>query len=374
MNENFMLNIVYIITRSDVLGGASVHLLDLAKGMINQGHQVHILVGGEGAFTEELKKNNINFSSLKHLKREIALTHDVLGFWEVKKYLKQLKPDVVHCHSSKAGLLGRLAAKSLNLPVVFTAHGWAFTEGISPNKQKIYAQIEKFLIKFSDHIITVSEFDRIYGFNFGVGSPDKVTTVHNGIPLQDSQSTEVKQVDQPCRIIMVARFDDQKDQITLIQALGLLKNKNFVMEFIGSGPTLEFCKEEVNKLGLANKIKFLGQQRNVKDFLNNSDIFVLSTNYEGFPLTILEAMRAKLPVIATNVGGNNESIMGEKTGFLTKKNDVQDLSRALSTLIDDKNLAVEMGKQGYERFMTEFTHDLMLKKILKIYTEVVARK
>lgn len=369
-----MLNIVYIITRSDVLGGASVHLLDLAKGMIRQGHQVHILVGGTGIFTEELKKNNISFSSLKYLKREIALTHDVLGFGEIKKHLKQLKPDIVHCHSSKAGLLGRLAAKSLNLPVVFTAHGWAFTEGISPRKQKIYAQIEKFLIKFSDHIITVSEFDRIYGFNFGVGSLDIVTTVHNGIPIQDLQIEKVRQFDQPCKIIMVARFDDQKDQMTLIQALGLLKNKNWVMEFIGSGPTVERCKQEANKLGLGDKIKFLGQQRNVKDFLNNSDIFVLSTNYEGFPLTILEAMRAKLPVIATNVGGNNESVIDKETGFLTNKNDVQDLSIALSTLIDDRNLAIEMGKRGYERFITEFTHDLMLTKILKIYTKVVTLK
>lgn len=368
------MKIVYIITRSDVLGGASIHLLDLAKGMINQGHAVHVLVGGTGIFTEELKKNNVSFSSLKYLKREIALTHDVLGFWEIKKYLKQLKPDIVHCHSSKAGLLGRLAAKSLGLPVVFTAHGWSFTEGISSRKQKIYAKIEKFLINFSDHIITVSEFDRIYGFNFGVGSPDKVTTVHNGIPIQDSQTKETKVVRQPCKVIMVARFDDQKDQMTLIQALGLLKNETWFMEFIGSGPTLERCKQEANKLGLENKIKFLGQQRNIKDFLNNSDIFVLSTNYEGFPLTILEAMRAKLPVIATNVGGNNESIVGEKTGFLTKKNDPQDLSRALSTLIDDRNLAIEMGERGYERFITEFTHDLMLKKTLKIYTEVVTRK
>ena len=369
-----MLNIVYIITRSDVLGGASVHLLDLAKGMVNLGHKVHILVGGTGIFTEELKRNNINFSSLKYLKREIALTHDVLGFWEIKKHLKQLKPDIVHCHSSKAGLLGRLVAKSLGLPVVFTAHGWSFTEGISSRKQNVYAKIEKFLINFSDHIITVSEFDRIYGFNFGVGSPDKVTTVHNGIPIQDSKTKENNVVGKTCKIIMVARFDDQKDQITLIQALGLLKDKNWVMEFIGSGPTLECCKQEANKLGLKNKIKFLGQQRNVKDFLDNSDIFVLSTNYEGFPLTILEAMRAKLPVIATNVGGNNESVMGEKTGFLTKKNDAQDLSRALSILIDDRNLAIEMGERGYERFITEFTHDLMLKKILKIYTEVVTRK
>ncbi|ENV13457.1 hypothetical protein F965_01358 [Acinetobacter schindleri NIPH 900] len=368
------MKIVYIITRSDVLGGASVHLLDLAKGMISQGHEVHILVGGTGAFTEELEKNDISFSPLNHLKREISLIHDALGFWEIKKHLKKLKPDIVHCHSSKAGLLGRLAAKSLGLPVVFTAHGWAFTEGISPRKQKIYAQIEKFLIKFSDHIITVSEFDRIYGFNFGVGSLDIVTTVHNGIPIQDLQIEKVRQFDQPCKIIMVARFDDQKDQMTLIQALGLLKNKNWVMEFIGSGPTVERCKQEANKLGLGDKIKFLGQQRNVKDFLNNSDIFVLSTNYEGFPLTILEAMRAKLPVIATNVGGNNESVIDKETGFLTKKNDAQDLSRALSTLIDDRNLAIEMGERGYERFITEFTHDLMLKKTLKIYTEVVTRK
>lgn len=369
-----MLNIVYIITRSDVLGGASVHLLDLAKGMISQGHQVHILVGGAGAFTEELEKNDISFSPLNHLKREISLIHDALGFWEIKKHLKKLKPDIVHCHSSKAGLLGRLAAKSLGLPVVFTAHGWAFTEGISPRKQKIYAQIEKFLIKFSDHIITVSEFDRIYGFNFGVGSLDIVTTVHNGIPIQDLQIEKVRQFDQPCKIIMVARFDDQKDQMTLIQALGLLKNKNWVMAFIGSGPTVERCKQEANKLGLGDKIKFLGQQRNVKDFLNNSDIFVLSTNYEGFPLTILEAMRAKLPVIATNVGGNNESVIDKETGFLTNKNDVQDLSTALSTLIDDRNLAIEMGKRGYERLITEFTHDLMLTKILKIYTKVVTLK
>lgn len=368
------MNIVYIITRSDVLGGASIHLIDLAKGMINRGYQVHILVGGTGAFTEELLKNNISFTSLKYLKREISLIDDVLGFWEIKKHLKQLKPDVVHCHSSKAGLLGRLAAKSLSLSVVFTAHGWAFTEGISLKKQKIYAKIEKFLVNFSDHIITVSEFDRIYGFSFGVGSLDMVTTVHNGIPIQDSKITVVKQIDQPCKVIMVARFDDQKDQMTLIQALGLLKNKNWVMEFIGSGPTLERCKQEANKLGLEDKIKFLGQQRNVKDFLNNSDIFVLSTNYEGFPLTILEAMRAKLPVIATNVGGNNESVINKETGFLIKKNDVQDLSRALSTLIDDRNLAIEMGKRGYDRFITNFTHDLMLKKILKIYTDVMTAR
>ena len=232
MNENFMLNIVYIITRSDVLGGASVHLLDLAKGMINQGHQVHILVGGEGAFTEELKKNNINFSSLDYLKREISIKDDLLGFWEIKKHLKQLKPDIVHCHSSKAGLLGRLAAKSLNLPVVFTAHGWAFTDGVSPRKQKIYATLERFMTKFSDHIITVSEYDRQHGFKHNVGTPELVQTIHNGVP--DIKTSASEKSSSIVRLIMVARFEDPKDQYFLIQALSKLPaHLTWQIDFLG---------------------------------------------------------------------------------------------------------------------------------------------
>src|SRR5690606_37555252 len=117
-------------------------------------------------------------NSLKHLKREISLLHDVLGFWEIKNSLKRLNPDIVHCHSSKAGLLGRLAAKSLNLPVVFTAHGWAFTNGVSPRKQKIYASLERFMTKFSDHIITVSEYDRQHAFKHQVGTSKLVQTIH----------------------------------------------------------------------------------------------------------------------------------------------------------------------------------------------------
>ena len=370
------MNIVYIITRSDVLGGASVHLLDLAKGMIDQGHQVHILVGGTGTFTDELKKNNINFTSLEHLKREISLVHDVLGFWEIKKYLSELKPNIVHCHSSKAGLLGRLAAKSLKLPVIFTAHGWAFTEGVSPKKQKIYAYLERFLAKLSDHIITVSEFDRKYGFKFGVGTPEIVTTIHNGIPYEITKRTlEKKGISKKVlRIIMVARFDQQKDQMTLIQALNLMSDKNWAMDFVGSGPTLEVCKNKVNNFGLDKKIIFHGQQKDIPQYLDQSHIFVLSTNYEGFPLTILEAMRAKLPVIATNVGGNNESVIDGKTGFLTKKNDVQDLYKALLNLVEDKQLVLDMGEQGYKRYISEFTHELMLDKTLTIYNEVLAKR
>lgn len=374
MNKLPMLNIVYIITRSDVLGGASVHLLDLAKGMISQGHQVHILVGGAGAFTEELKKNHIDFSSLKHLKREISLAHDILGFWEIKKYLKRLNPDIVHCHSSKAGLLGRLAAKSLNLPVVFTAHGWAFTDGISPKKQQIYSILERFLARISDHIITVSEYDRQHGFKYQVGTSTMVQTIHNGVP--DIRTIPIKKIEPESivKLIMVARFEDPKDQYFLICALSKLpKYLNWQIDFLGEGPNLEKCQELASKEQLDSKIIFHGQSFKVKEFLNEADIFVLISNYEGFPLTILEAMSTSLPIVASDVGGVNESVSSEN-GYLIPKGEIDCLVQALTELIVNTNLRQKLGNNSRYLYETQFSFNTMLQKTLDVYTQVLAKR
>ena len=366
------MKIVYIITRSDVLGGASVHLLDLAKSMINQGHQVDILVGGNGAFTEELKKNNISFSSLNHLKREISLIHDLLGFWEIKKHLKNLKPDVVHCHSSKAGLLGRLAAKSLNLPVIFTAHGWAFTEGVSAKKQKIYAYLERFLAKLSDHIITVSEYDRQHGFKYQVGSPELVETIHNGVP--DIRMPTTKESNAVIKLIMVARFEDPKDQLFLIQSLlKLPKHLNWQIDFLGDGPNLQKCKDLVENNNLESKIIFHGQSFKVKEFLNQADVFVLISNYEGFPLTILEAMSTSLPIIASDVGGINESVTSIN-GYLIPKGNLEILTHSIIELIINRDLRQQMGENSRRLYEEQFSFNIMLKKTLDIYHNVLAKR
>lgn len=366
------MKIVYIITRSDVLGGASVHLLDLAKGMISQGHQVHILVGGSGAFTKELEKNNINFRSLHHLKREISLIHDVLGFWEIKKYLSKLKPDIVHCHSSKAGLLGRLAANFLKLPVIFTAHGWAFTDGVSPKKQKIYATLERFLVKFSDRIITVSEYDRQHGFKYQVGSLEQVETIHNGVP-DIKFVNQVKDSNLIVKLIMVARFEDPKNQFFLIQALCKLSEQlNWQIDFLGEGPNLQKCKDLVEANNLEQKVIFHGQSFKVKDFLNQADIFVLISNYEGFPLTILEAMSTGLPIIASDVGGIKESVSAEN-GYLILNSDIGTLSDSIKELIIDKELRKIMGENSRRLYEEQFSFDLMLKKTLDVYYEVLAK-
>lgn len=366
------MKIVYIITRSDVLGGASVHLLDLAKGMIEKGHQIHILVGGAGAFTEALDKNNIAYTSLTHLKRELSVQHEVLGYFEIKKQLELLNPDIVHCHSTKAGLLGRLAAKSLNIPVVFTAHGWAFTDGVGNRSQKVYAKLESILSKISDGVITVSEFDRQYGFKYNVGSPELVTTIHNGVP-DIERPTKHTQNPVP-KLIMVARFENQKDQYFLINTLAELpKNLDWRLDLIGDGPNLQKCKDLTKSKQLDNKIIFHGQSFKVKEFLNQADIFILISKYEGFPLTILEAMRASLPIIASDVGGVKESVTAQN-GFLIPKNDNIALRTALVNLITDAKLRAQLGNNSRKAYEDNFTFDIMLGKTLAIYNKILAQR
>lgn len=367
-----IMKIVYIITRSDVLGGASVHLLDLAKGMLLKGHQVHILVGGTGAFTEALEKENIGYTALTHLKRELSVQDEVLGYLEIKKQLKHLKPDIVHCHSTKAGLLGRLAAKSLKLPVVFTAHGWAFTDGVGAKKQKIYTSIERGLSKLSDAIITVSEYDRQHGFKHNVGTHQLVTTIHNGVPdiIKPTNNTP----NAIPKLIMVARFEEQKDQYFLINTLAdLPKNLDWQLDLIGDGPNLQKCKDLTHKKQLDDKIVFHGQSFKVQEFLNEADIFVLISKYEGFPLTILEAMRASLPIIASDVGGVKESVTAQN-GFLIPKNDSVALTDALTKLISDANLRNELGSNSRKLYETYFTFEIMLEKTSNIYYKILSKK
>lgn len=366
------MKIVYIITRSDVLGGASVHLLDLAKGMIEKGHQIHILVGGTGAFTKSLDKNNIAYISLTHLKRELSVQHEVLGYFEIKKQLELLNPDIVHCHSTKAGLLGRLAAKSLNIPVVFTAHGWAFTDGVGAKKQKIYAHVERALSKLSDAIISVSDYDRQHGFKHNVGSQQLVTTVHNGVP-DVIKSTNTLQNPVP-KMIMVARFEEPKDQYFLINTLAELpKNLDWRLDLIGDGPNLQKCKDLTKSKQLDNKVIFHGQSFKVQEFLNQADIFILISKYEGFPLTILEAMRASLPIIASNVGGVSESV-NANNGFLIAKNDSTALRTALVNLISDAKLRAQLGNSSRKAYEKNFTFDIMLDKTLAIYNKILAQR
>lgn len=368
--QNGNINIVIVITKSDPVGGAQIHVKDLAEALHDVGNRVTVLIGEEGSFTKMLSKIDVEFQIIPNLVREINPIKDWKGLSELRQALRQIQPDLVATHSSKAGILGRIAAHKEKIPATFTVHGWAFTDGVSKKKQMIYQMIETAIAKFPAQLIAVSEFDRQLGIKKKVCPEQQITAVQNGMPDIDP-SLFAKPAEGPVKIIMVARFDHQKDHKSLIHALGALKDREWELLLVGGdGGLQDQAENAITTLGLENKVQILGYRSDIDQLMADSHIFVLSSNWEGFPLTILEAMRTKLPVIASDVGGVKEAISHGETGFVTSNQ--EELQHCLQQLIDNPELRKEMGEQGRERYLEHFTVQSMLDKTFTVYDKLLA--
>lgn len=352
------------------MGGASVHLLDLASGAVRAGHEVVIFVGGDGVFFDHAKQEGLSCIPVKNLVRQINPFDDTLCFFELRSKLKRHQPDLIHLHSSKAGLVGRLVAKSLGVPSIFTAHGWAFTEGVSRGRRKLYRLLERFMGRFSSRTITVSEYDRQLALNNSVGNPNKLITIHNGMP-DILVEAAIEEVGRHIQLIMVARFDEPKDQALLVQALSGVVRQDWRLELVGDGPSIEQVRLLVNELGLADRVTFSGARNDVQERLAKSDVFCLISNWEGLPLTILEAMRGGLPVIASDVGGVAEAVVDGETGHVVRRGDVAGITSAIEGLLASKDTRARFGNNGRRRYEEKFTFESMLQKTLAVYDEAL---
>jgi glycosyltransferase involved in cell wall biosynthesis len=277
----------------------------------------------------------------------------------------------VHCHSSKAGLLGRLAAHSAGVPSVFTVHGWAFEDGISWFQRTVGRFAEGFAAKVcrNMHIITVAEADRDLAIERGVIDAERMTVIHNGI--DDDQRQADPTFPGTATVVMVARFSDQKDHETLFNALAGVAEP-FNMLLVGHGPLFENTKKLAKELGVASQVEFLGNRRDVPDILAGAQVFVLSSNWEGFPISILEAMRAGLPVIASDVGGVSEAVVDGVTGLVCPPRDPEALGNAIQQLLSDPLLRQSMGEAGRKRFVDHFGREQMLRKTAQVYSTLVS--
>lgn len=360
-----------MVTRADPIGGAQVHVRDLAVAVRAQGHSATVITGGGGPFIEELRAQGVPTVILRHLSVPIGPLRDWRALREIRRTLTALRPDLLTTHSSKAGILGRLAGRSLGIPVVFTAHGWAFTPGIPSFNAVVYRQIERFAGPLSSKIITVSEFDRRLALDARIAGPDRVVAVHNGI----SDGPPALRADPgrtPLRLVMVARFETQKDHPTLLRALAGLQQYEWQLDLIGNGPLLSDMESLARTLGIAARVRFLGQRMDVDRILAGAQVGLLVSNWEGFPLSILEAMRAGLPVVASSVGGIDESVRDGETGFLVPRGDVELLRERLTRLLASPELRVRLGAQGRARYEQHFTLSHSVAKTLAVYEAVLA--
>ncbi len=360
------MKIAYIVTRADPIGGAQIHVRDLAAAVRAAGHSATVITSGSGPFVDELRLQGTPTVVLRHLAVPIGPVRDLRALREIRAVVTELAPDLLAAHSSKAGTLGRIVGRSLGVPVVFTAHGWAFTPGIPSLQAALYRQIERIVGPLANRIITVSEYDRQLALDARILPADRVVTVHNGMPdiTPDLYADPGR---NPPRLVMVARFGAQKDHVTLLRALAGLQDHAWEIDLIGEGPLMGETQSLASSLGLDGRVQFLGQRRDVGDFLARAQVSLLVTNWEGFPLSILESMRAGLPVVASAVGGVGESVRDGETGFLVPRGDVEILQDRLRRLLTAPDLRARLGRNGRARYEEKFTLRHSVDRTLEVY-------
>lgn len=366
------MKVAFVITRSDVIGGASAHVRDLADAMARRGHAPCVLLGGAGEVTAQFDALGVPYRSLAHLKHPLSPAHDLRATHELMRHLEALSPDLVAVHSSKAGVIGRLAAQRLGLPVTYTAHGWSVLVGHGL-RARAYRRIERWMAPRCARIITVSEADRRYALREGIGSAGQVVVVHNGVP--DVGATgRADPGREPPRIVSVARLEEPKDHATVLRALAGVTDQPWDLDLVGSGPLEASLRGLADELAIAGRVHFLGSRRDVPERLAGAQIFVLASSVEGFPLSILEAMRAGLPVVASDVGGIREAVEDGATGALIAGGDVPAMRRALGALLADPARRRSWGAGGRRRYEQGFTFDHMYARTMGVFEAVLGER
>jgi glycosyltransferase involved in cell wall biosynthesis len=361
--------IAYVVTRADPIGGVQIHIKDLAAAVQARGDEVTVLAGGGGPFIDALRAQGTRTIVLRHLSVPIQPVRDFRAYHEIREAVIRLKPDLLAVHSAKATVLGRLVGRSLGIPVVVTAHGWTFTPGFPPVQAAVYRQVERLVGPLARKIIAVSEFDRRLAIEARIVPSDRVVTVHNGIPdiPVELRATPSR---TPPRMIMVARLGAQKDHATLLRALAGLLESPWELDLVGEGPLMGEVKSLAEAVGVGRRVRFLGQRMDVDQLIAGAQLGLLVTNWEGFPISILELMRAGLPVIASSVGGIDEAVRDADNGFLVPRGDAEALRDRIGRLLADPALRGRMGASGRARYEQEFTLDRSVAKTIAVYHEV----
>jgi glycosyltransferase involved in cell wall biosynthesis len=293
---------------------------------------------------------------------------DLKALAAIVRLMREERPDIVHAHTSKAALLARIAARLTRTPIVFSAHTWSFADGAPRLQQWLSIPMERLTGALGGTVIAVSQANVDEALRRKMIRPENLRRIWNGIP--DVPLRAKHELREHVTLMMTARFCPQKDHLLLLKALAGVQG-SWKMVFAGDGPMRPAAERLAKTLRLADRVRFMGDRDDIHCLLTDADIFVLATRFEGLPLSILEAMRAGLPVIATNVGGVGEMVADGVNGFLTERGNVAQMRDRIQRLISSRELRSSLGQESRRRYEQDFRLDVMLRKTLLVYQEVL---
>jgi len=365
------MRILYVVTRADAVGGASIHVRDLAREIQRRRHEVVVLVGGEGPVTEQLRAAGVPYRALRHLRRAIHPVRDLLAAAELLAAFREWHPDLVSLHTAKAGWLGRWACARLGIRALYTPHGLSAGGRFSPLAGRLFGLAERWASRWDAEIVCTCDFERKLVLQATAARPEKVHVIFNGVH-DVARALLADPCRSPVRIVSVARFERPKDHETLIRALAGLREVDWQLELVGDGPLQGRIHRLAKELGLSRRVHFLGYVADPAELLSRAQLFVLSSRSESFPRSILEAMRAGLPIVASSVGGIPEAVQEEVTGLLTRPGDEGALRAALGRLLHDAGLRARLGREARKQYEARFQFERLAAETESLYATVIA--
>ena len=361
-----MQKILFVITKDDI-GGAQKYVRELAECLDSQKFQASVLTGGS---------KGARFLS-NSIRPHFLFVNDILALLELFLVFRREKPDIVHLNSSKAGVIGSIAAKLARVPrVIFTAHGWVFNpdNNLSWLRKRFYILLHKIAAHFQDSIISVSDYDFQLAVRHRIASRKKLATIYNGIaPVNFIGKAEARRIlgkltgaqadDKKIWVGSIGRLVAEKDYETLLEAAALIPNALFVI--IGSGYELPKLKAKIKKLSLEGRCLIVEQLAPAAPYLKAFDIFLLTSIKEGLPYTMLEAMAADVPLVVTRIGGMTEIVQGR--GLVMPPREPEEIARAIKYYLENPDEAKKFAAAAKQFLNDKLTLSRMVQETERVY-------
>ncbi len=383
------MRILHIITRL-IVGGAQQNTLLTAAGQSEEfGDDVIVMTGPgagpEGSLLDWALERGLELRLVPEMGRAIRPWADWSSYRKIVAAIRDVAPDIVHTHSSKAGILGRAAASRLGVPVVHTIHGAAFHFGQSRLAQTVFRKAEAWAARRCQRLISVCDAMTQQYLDAGIATPDMFTTIYSGMDVEafldpprsrEDVRADLGFDDDDVVVGKIARLFDLKGHRYLLEAAGQIVQAAPKTKFllVGDGPLRDRFEAQISRDGLANHFVFTGLVTPglIPELIHATDLVVHSSVWEGLARVLPQSMIAGKPVVSFDIDGAAEVVIPEETGLLVEPESVDGLVQAVTRLVADKELRDRLGDEGCRRWTEPFRYQEMARQVRDVYSEVLA--
>jgi glycosyltransferase involved in cell wall biosynthesis len=377
--------VAHVITRLD-LGGAQQNTLHTVRRLDPARFETLLVCGRGGLLDDEVRADaSVRAVFLDSLVREVSPLKDLLALLELTRVFAERRPAVVHTHSSKAGILGRLAAALAGVPVVVhTYHGFGFHDLQRPAVRGFYAALERFCARFTTRLVFVSRANARYAESLGLGRAEGATVIRSGVALSgypapvDARALKTSAgIGMHKKLVVsIGNLKPQKNAADFVAAAAKVAARvpdaRFV--FLGDGPQRRELEAKAFALGLNDVLFFLGWRRDGAQWLAAADAFAMTSLWEGLPRALVEAMKTGLPCVCYATDGVVDVLRDGENGFLVEPGDVDALAERLVRLLGDEALRRRLGEAAAASIGPEFDIDGMVRAQETLYEELLGER